>query len=102
MAAVPNGDAPSWLLAKLLCVLRVPVLRDHDQPARGAEAAGERGDRRHDLVAARDGERAARAEIVLRIDDDERVAGSDLVSHIHLLKPSPARRTRLRVPNTRR
>ena len=52
---------------------RMPVLgQDHV-----AEARGQAVDDRHDLVAARHGERAARAEIVLDVDDEQDVLLAD-------------------------
>ena len=48
-------------------VARVPVLRRHDQVVVALEPV----DDRHDLLAARHGERAARDEIHLHIDDDQ-------------------------------
>src|SRR5206468_1065864 len=64
---------------KRLVAGRMPVLGQDDM----LEAAGERVDDRHYLVAARHGEGAARTEIVLDVDDDEDVlfAGREAVSH---------------------
>ena len=49
----------------------MPVLREHDV----VEARREPVDERHDLVAARHGERAAGHEIVLEVDDHQAGAG---------------------------
>jgi hypothetical protein len=48
-------------------VTRMPVLREDDIPEARAQAIHER----HDLMAARHGERAAGHEVVLQIDDDQ-------------------------------
>src|SRR6202040_2646870 len=55
---------------------RMPVLREDDV----AELLAKPVDDRHDLIAARYGERAVRTKIVLHVDDDQNVAVADCVS----------------------
>ena len=54
----------------------MPVLREDDV----AELRAKPVDDRHDLIAARYGERAVRTKIVLHVDDDQNVAVADCVS----------------------
>ena len=54
----------------------MPILGEDDV----AELVGKAVDDRHDLIAARYGERAVRTKIVLHVDDDQNVAVADCVS----------------------